>query len=154
MSLWWLFGYVMVPAAGIGVPLALALVSLAGAPPPPGQLLGGVALGVGGGEVAALLCLLAFIAYFQVRVSPEGLGGFDAWGRYREVTWDHLCGARPVNLLGLKFLRAYGPGGKAVVSLPLFLSGLERFCGLVRRHAGPEHPLAVALHEEMTGHKG
>jgi hypothetical protein len=154
MSLGWLFGYVMVAAAGIGVPLALALVRFAGATPPPGQLFGAVAIAVGVGEVAALLCLLAFIAYFKVRVSPKGLGGFDPWGRYREVAWDQLRGARPVNLLGLKFLRAYGAGGKAVLSLPLFLSDLERFCSLVRQHAGPEHPLAIALHEEMTGHKG
>jgi hypothetical protein len=154
MSFWWLFGYVMVAAAGIGVPLALALVMLAGVKPPPGQLLGAVALGVGGGEVAALLCLLAFIAYFKVRVSAEELGGFDAWGRYREITWDHLRVARPVNLLGLKYLRVYGTGGKALLSLPLFLSDLEGFCRLVRRHAGPEHPLALALHEEMTGQKG
>jgi hypothetical protein len=53
----------------------------------------------------------------------------------------------------LKFLRAYGTGGKVVLSLPLFLGDLERFCWLVRHHAGPEHPLAIALHEEMTGRK-
>src|SRR5262249_25902123 len=112
-----------------------------------------VAVGIGGGEVAALLCLLAFSAYFKVRVTPAGLGGFDAWCRYREGAWDQLRVSRPGNVLGLKYLRAYATGTKVPLWLPVFLNDLDRFCALVRKHAGPEHPLALALHEEMTGHR-
>jgi hypothetical protein len=150
MSLWWPAGYVAAAAAGIGVPLAVAIVAAIGWAPPIEVLLAAVAVAVAADEALALLGVLALVAYFPVRVAPAGLGGFDPWGRYRELAWADIRSARPVNVLGLRYVRAYAAEDRATLSVPLFLHDRDGFCRLVRAYAGPEHPLARALHEDLT----
>jgi hypothetical protein len=150
MSFWWLAGYIMAAAAGIGVPLAVAILVCTSRVPRFEVLLAAVAGAVAADEALALLSVLALVAYFRVRVGPGGLGGFDPWGRYREVAWADIRSARPVNVLGLRYVRAYAAKARATLSVPLFLRDRDGFCRLVRRYAGPEHPFARALHDALT----
>src|SRR5207248_309599 len=84
---------------------------------------GMAALGAIGGVVTALL--------YRVHVAPWGLRSFDAWGKYHDVTWDEMTEARPINLLGLRYLRVRRAGGGSWLWLPLFLAEQQRFTDLV-----------------------
>jgi hypothetical protein len=84
-----------------------------------------------------------------VYAGPAGLRAADFWGRFREVPWTEVVAVRPINMLGLKYLRAYRAGGGSPLWLPLFLGDLGGFGLVVRRYAGPQHPLAVALLDEV-----
>jgi hypothetical protein len=150
ISFWWLWAYVVISATAIGVPLAFAVVTCVGPWPGWDRVLFAVAAGVGGAEILASLLLLIYIAYFKIYVSPDRLGAFNSWALYREFSWGNIHSVRRINMLGLEYLRAYASGAKAPLWLPLFLRERERFCRLVREYTGPEHPLARALHEELT----
>jgi hypothetical protein len=108
----------------------------------------GVVAAVAAGEVAAVVCLVFAIAYFRIHVGTWGVRCFDFWGLYHEVAWDEIVAVRPMNFLfGLSFLRTFRADGRRPLWLPQFLVDGERFTGLVRRFAGPTHPLTRALLE-------
>jgi hypothetical protein len=153
ISFWVLWAYVVIAATGIGVPLALALVACLGLWPPWDKLVVAVGGGVGVAEISASLLLLVYIAYFKVTVGPDGLGGFNSWGGFRKFAWADISSVRRINLLGLPYLRVYAEARKASLGLPLFLRDRERFCRLVRAYAGPEHPVARALYEDLTSER-
>jgi hypothetical protein len=150
VSFWWLFGYVAVISVALGVPLALAIVIGLGFRPPPDVLLVAVLGAIAGADVLAFLALLGVVALYKVQVGADGLRAFTFWGRYRKVPWGDVLSARPVNFLGMRSIRAPTAGPGAPLWIPLFLRDLDGFCALVRRHAGPEHPLARALHQEVA----
>jgi hypothetical protein len=104
----------------------------------------GLLVGLGG--VTVVVVLLAFLAvvFFPTGVGSWGVRGYDAWGLYHNVAWADVEAARPARLLGLRFLRVFPRGGRPVW-VPLFLSDMTRFRGLVAQHAGPGHPLTAAL---------
>jgi hypothetical protein len=51
------------------------------------------------------------VLYYRVQVAPWGVRGFDVWGSYHNVTWGEMVEARPLNLLGLRYLRVRRAGG-------------------------------------------
>jgi hypothetical protein len=150
MSFWWLFAYVMGVSATIAVPLAMAIILLNGARPSASLMVTALAVALAAGEAFACLSLLLFIAYFKVHVSQGGLGAFNTLGLYREIAWADVASTKRVNLLGMQYIRLYSSRLRLPVSIPLFLSDLDRFYQVVCRHAGPDHPLALALHEKLT----
>jgi hypothetical protein len=145
MAYWWVLAWVLVFSISIStLLLVLGYVALAPSPAMGLELLFGIVWG----EVAAVVLVLAMVAYFKVYAGPDGLRAPTLWGNYRQVAWADVRRVRPFNFLGLRYLRVgtAGPGG--TLWLPVFLSDLARFRAAVRRHAGPENPLAVALQDE------
>jgi hypothetical protein len=49
--------------------------------------------------------------------------------------------------MGLHYLLVRTTRSRMAMWLPLFLTEPDRFRAALRRHAGPEHPLAVAFEE-------
>jgi hypothetical protein len=93
----------------------------------------------------AFVLILVVVAVFRVFVGPVGLRGYTFWGNYRTLPWDEIDSVRPINLLGLRFLRVRGVGGGLPVWLPLFLADMPRFRTAVRDLAGDDHVLTRAL---------
>jgi len=147
-SFWWVAIYVVAIGTAIGVPLAIGIVALLGLTPPIAILLLAVAGGVAGAEIVGLLGVLLMSRFFQIYVGHDYLGAYTPWGIYHEARWSEIDLVRPVNMLGLRYLRATTSGVKRTLSVPLFLSNREEFYWRVCEYAGPEHPLAVALHAE------
>ncbi len=116
-------------------------------------------MGVMGGAIPLLLHLLVLAlsatlgsvlvmlanAYYSVDLTDEGLLCYDAYGLYRLAQWNAITGVRPVNFLGLRYLRVYSTDTTRPRWLPLFLSDMPRFADTAFTLAGPENPLVQAL---------
>jgi hypothetical protein len=112
----------------------------------PEALLVGLA---GGGVCGAFLSGLA-VLYFKTYAGPDTLRCTDAFGRYATVTWGSIHAVRPINLILLKYLRLDSDETDRVIWLPLFLTDLDGFAGLVLEYAGPDHPLAAELDRQTS----
>jgi hypothetical protein len=95
--------------------------------------------------VVGIVLLLA--ALYRVYVLDDGVRGYTAWGTYRTLRWPEIERVRPVNLLGLRYLRVWSDRGGPTVWVPLFLADLPGFRTAVRESAGEGHPLSRALEE-------
>ena len=135
----------VVTAWGIGIGSALGLVIIWFLWPGPFVAMFALVCGIGGAEAASLAGVLILVACYPVHVGAWGVRGFDFWGIYHETTWEEIAAVRPINFLGLRFLRAFRAGKRRPLWLPLFLADMRGFTELVRRHAGPAHPLARGL---------
>lgn len=96
---------------------------------------------------AALAAALT-LGWTRMRVTlfPDGLKCYDLSGSYRFARWQEMAWARPTRMiLGLPYLRVGADDGRGPMWLPLFLVDVPRFAVLVSAHAGPGHPVAVAL---------
>src|SRR5262245_36534973 len=94
------------------------------------------------------------VILFRVFVSPEGIRCYDFWGRYHTVTWPDVVDVRPINMLGLKYLRVYAEDVSTPVWVPTFLTDQRGFDDLVRQYAGPGHLFTRAIDrfkEEQAG---
>ncbi len=100
-------------------------------------------------EALAALAALGVVSYFKVYAGPAGLRSYNSLYLYREVAWVDVLSARPHNLFGLRSLRLTIAGARFSLWLPPFLNARERFHSLVIQYAGPEHPLAIALNEDV-----
>jgi hypothetical protein len=112
-------------AGGVPIALHLAVFALAAAV---------------GGVVVALA-----IALYRLELTSKGLHCGDAYGLYRVARWGAITRVRPVNFLGLRYLRVYSTDTPRPRWLPLFLSDMPGFAAEVERLAGPDHPLVLAL---------
>ena len=87
----------------------------------------------------------AFVWCVPIYVSQEGIRSFNIWGAYRLVLWSDIREIRPVNLLGLKYLRIYSAAIDWPVWLPLYLSDIGGFVTQARQHAGADHPIVATI---------
>jgi hypothetical protein len=97
-----------------------------------------------GFTLGTFLVTALMVLFFKVNVGTWGLRSYDFWGSYHEIEWHEMKEARPLNMLGARYLRVVSPG-QATLWVPLFLANQGEFARLVQQHAGPEHPLVIAL---------
>jgi hypothetical protein len=150
-SYWWLNVYCLGIGVGIAVPLVLILTSadaLMGKKVPGTILWPAIAGAVAGAELVGAFAVGLMWWFRPVYISRESLTAFRAGGGYRQALWSEISAVRPVNMLGLRYLRVYTFGSKYPIWVPLYLSDRERFYWRVCDFAGPQHPLAVALEGE------
>jgi hypothetical protein len=146
---WLSFRYSFLPVLGwalaIGVP-GIVLIALA----TKGFHVNLLALGLGivGGTVTGVLLTAAAVAYFKVYVSLHGLRCFDFWGVYHEVAWSEIVAAKPINLLGLRFLRVLNTKSRMAIWLPMFLANYHGFREFVCNHVDESNPLVQELEKE------
>jgi hypothetical protein len=106
-----------------------------------------------GGERLAWLAPAVFVAIvlgtlaYRVYVLEDGLRGYTGWGTYRTFRWPEINRVRPINLLGLRFLRVLSVQGGPALWVPLFLADMPGFRAAVRESTGEVHPLSRALDE-------
>jgi len=93
------------------------------------------------GPVYSLIVITVLILYFTVEVRTGGIYGCNVWGKYRFVTWERMLSARPINLLGFRYVRLFTDDKKSALWIALFLSQPERFKGAIRRFAPEDNPL-------------
>jgi hypothetical protein len=104
-------------------------------------------LGVGMAEVLFFLGAGLLILLFKIDVGPEGLRCPNAWGGYGFAAWDDVRSVRPINILGLRYLRVFTTTTVLPLWVPLFLADPDGFRAALLRCAGPTHPLTVAFAE-------
>ncbi len=116
-------------------------------------------MGVMGAAIPLLLHILVFAlcaavgsglvmlanALSTVELRDDGLRCYDGFGLYALARWEAITEVRPVNFLGLRYLRVYSTDTTRPRWLPLFLSDMQSFVYTVVTLAGPEHPLVKAL---------
>jgi hypothetical protein len=95
--------------------------------------------------VLIFVSILAVVILFRVYVSADGLRCYAFWGNYHTLSWPEIDSVRPINLLGLRYLRVGSSQSGHTVWVPLFLADMPRFRAAVRELAGEEHILARAL---------
>src|SRR5262245_2866843 len=98
----------------------------------------GSGLGVG-------LALALVVAYYRVYVTVDGISGYDVFGLHHFAAWPSIEEVRPINLLGLRYLRVWSSATPRPLWVPLFLADMPGFCVAIVDCAGPDHPLAQAL---------
>jgi hypothetical protein len=107
-----------------------------------------LALGIAAGTVTGILLTAAAVAYFKIYVSPHGLRCFDFWGVYHEVAWSEIVAAKPINLVGLRFLRILNTKSRMAIWLPMFLVNYHGFREFVCNHVDESNPLVQELEKE------
>lgn len=115
-----------------------------GAFPAVPALLRVMALPLGLGALLALVDVVMVLAY-PVRVLPEGLRAFNAWGVYKTVKWGDIPSVSMGSFLRMRYLRVPVPASAWPMTVPLALRDLPGFVAAIEQHAGPEHALAVAV---------
>jgi len=148
-SFWWSFWILWRWGTFCGTALTLALTSALGFNGGwDAHLLMVLASGLAGGLAGGLILTLA-VAYFPVYVAEDGIKGYDFFGFYHFAPWLTIERIRPINLLGLRYLRVRSSAAPRELWVPLFLADMPGFCAAVADRAGPDHPLAEAL---QVGH--
>jgi hypothetical protein len=95
--------------------------------------------------VGLFVFLLVAVSVFRVYVSTEGLRCYTFVGNYRTLRWPEIDSVRPINLLGLRYLRVGSSQSGHTVWVPLFLADMPRFRATVHEFAGEGHILSSAL---------
>jgi len=97
--------------------------------------------------------LLATIRLFPVKIGPEGIRSYTAYGNYQTIIWQDFKHLKPFSILGLRYISIKNTRSKSI-HIPLFLSGMNRFLEDVRTLAGAEHMLVQALSKELHPSNG
>ncbi|MBB3197293.1 hypothetical protein [Roseateles terrae] len=100
------------------------------------------------GALLVVIQALVVLA-FPVRVLPDALQGFNLWGGYKTVKWGDIPEVSAGALMRMRYLKVPVPASPLPITVPLLLADLPGFLAAVETRAGPEHPLAVALRQEM-----
>ena len=95
--------------------------------------------------VALFVFFLVVVLVFRVYVSAEGLRCYTLLGNYRTLRWPEIDSVRPINLLGLRYLRVGSSQSGHTVWVPLFVADMPRFRATVHEFAGEGHILSNAL---------
>jgi hypothetical protein len=77
--------------------------------------------------VFSLAFTFVMVAYFKVRLSNEGVKGFNVFGGAIYIEWINISNVKTINLLGLKFLRVFPKGTLLALWLPLFINNPDDF---------------------------
>lgn len=136
----WLVGVLLAVTLGVE---AVAQYRVGALPSWP-DLLRVMSMPLGLGAVLALIDLVVVQAY-PVRVLPEGLRGFNAWGAYKTVKWGDIPSVSQASLLRMRYIKVAVPASTSPLTVPLSLRDTAGFLTAVEQHAGPEHPLTAAL---------
>jgi hypothetical protein len=100
--------------------------------------------------VLAAALVSAAVAYYGVYLRPEGIRCYDGLGIYHFARWEAIEAVRPINFLGLRYLRVRAAGLPREMWVPLFLSDRQGFREVVSAPAGPENPLAQGLEQHTA----
>jgi hypothetical protein len=98
-----------------------------------------------GALVFGLAYTLLWTRLLKIHVSPEGIRCYNFWSVYRSIPWSDMARARPINLLGVRYLRVWTASPRSPIWIPLFLADMEGFKNAVLRFAGPANVVARHL---------
>ena len=90
--------------------------------------------------VIIVLSLAAVIA-FPLYVSQNGIRSYNAWGRYHTIEWSEMLAVKPMNLLGLRYLRVKAADSSQVIWIPLYLANQDKFFADIQRYSDSDNPL-------------
>jgi hypothetical protein len=104
---------------------------------------------VAGGAVAVVALAVpatAVMVFAQpVRVGPDGVVAFTAWGTRADARWAEVTAAGPLRTFGMRFVRAAVAGRRANLWVPLDVRDPAGLVELIEAYAGDDHPLAAAV---------
>ena len=97
--------------------------------------------------LSLIVCIVFVVAIMicPLYLVPEGVHGYNFWGKYRTVKWDEMGTIQPMNLFGLRYLIITGTSDGAKIWLPMYLSEMNEFIAGVNDRAGPKHALVEAI---------
>jgi hypothetical protein len=96
-----------------------------------------------GGSVT-LLGLLPLWLYYHYEVGPDGIRGYDFWGRRVSLEWGTVTSARVRRIGGFPYALVQSPGAPTLW-MPLSVNRSEAMEQCVLQHVSESHPVAVAI---------
>ena len=90
------------------------------------------------------LCTFIITRYFRYSISSRGIGGKNAGGSARFISWDSISSVKPIRFGNLTFIRVLTEDNKLPVWMPLFIRSERAFDDSIREHA-PEGNVARTL---------
>ena len=97
----------------------------------------------------AMATALPFWWLYRYEVGPEGVVGFDRWGRRRRMKWDEITGVSAIHLFGFPYARLLAKGAPALW-LPLSTDDTDGLRDCVDQHCPAGHPLLQAVRKSAV----
>ncbi len=88
------------------------------------------------GPLITALPLWIMTRVFPVYVKKEGLRSYNIFAFYRTVPWNEIDKIRPINFLGLRYIRVGSIRGGAPIWIPMFLDNVDGFIESVEYFGG------------------
>lgn len=126
----------------------------------PGLFLGELTMLVGGGDLFGMLVVVPALAsvvtflgaipfwwHYRYEVGPDGVHGYDFWGRRVRLEWDRIDAASVLRFCGFPYalLRSHGA---RTLWMPLLVNCPDALTRCVDLQVGEQHPLAAALRSQ------
>jgi len=67
------------------------------------------------------------IAFFKVKLKPNGISCFNFWGIYSFVLWEEMRAIKIFDLFGLQYARVFFRDSKVPLWVPLFIKNRQEF---------------------------
>jgi len=87
---------------------------------------------------------------YKIYVGTTYIHCYSMMGFYSTVSWHEIKNVRFVSTYGMTYLYLQTTQQSAPLTIPVWLKDKQKFISLVRKHAGEQHPLALALEEYAT----
>ena len=100
------------------------------------------------GIAVTLLGLLPFWLYYRYEVGPDGIHGYDFWGRRVTLAWQEVAAVRVRRIGGFPYALLEAPGTRTLW-MPLSVNQAEALEECVLRYVPETHPLAQAIHKAI-----
>ena len=100
------------------------------------------------GVAVTLVGLLPLWILYRYEVGPEGVRGYDFWGRRVRVAWNAIDSA-PIRRIGGFPYALIGSPGERTLWLPLFVDRSEALQHCVMQHVSEDHPVARAIQDVL-----
>lgn len=100
------------------------------------------------GLILSVVITLICIYGMPVRIGPDGINSYNAWGFPASLKWSQIQRVRPIRILWLRSFRLDIPDEKPVVWLPLYVTDLYGLTQAVRDFGG-ERNILVEYFDSM-----
>ncbi len=96
------------------------------------------------GVMVTLVGLVPLWLYYRYEVGPEGVRGYDFWGRQVRVAWSEIDSAPIRRIGGFPYALIHAPGARTLW-MPLFVDQSEALQNCILKHVSEAHPVARAM---------
>ena len=140
-----IFWFLLVVGLSIGLPSDFLLVGLSNGWRATARIFPNVAAGIALGALGSIFFAYLFHFFFSIRISPDGVSAYSAWGIRRFIAWQHIASVRPIRILNLRYLRLYSSTDRKTTWLPLFVTDSPAFRTALKAAVPSDNPVLTYI---------